>query len=188
VAPLIEAQDGRLFGTTPSTVYSIYPNGADLHVYKQISGAPNEPGNFRSPLLEHSSGMLYGTSRSGGLGQRVTVYKLDPKSGAFEVLHMFGSSPKDPALPSDGLVLSPDDRLLGTTLSGGEHNSGTLFILNRDGKGFEVLHHFSSSAEGRRPSARMLASKPGVYYGTTPEGGRHNGGTIFEVRFEANRR
>lgn len=45
---------------------------------------------------------------------------------------------------------------------------------------FGVVHTFQGS-DGRCPVGPLLQGRAGVWYGTTREGGRHNGGTVFLV-------
>src|SRR6185312_6170858 len=56
-------------------------------------------------------------------------------------IHQFldGSSGDKPAA---NLVFGADGALYGTAASGGTNGSGTVFKINRDGSGFQLLHLF----------------------------------------------
>ena len=55
-----------------------------------------------------------------------------------------------------------DGALYGTTLEGGTDNLGTLFRLNQNGGGYEVLHSFrGSEADGCRPMSGLLVAATG---------------------------
>jgi uncharacterized repeat protein (TIGR03803 family) len=102
----------------------------------------------------------------------------------FKTLHSFNAS--DGAHPSARLVLS-SNTLYGTTSSGGEFDSGTVFSVNSDGTGLKTLHHFTdrqwpyyTNSDGAFPAAGLILSG-NTLYGTARDGGSYNGGTIFSV-------
>jgi len=73
--------------------------------------------------------------------------------------------------------------LYAATRSGGAQNKGTLFRINTDGTGFQVLHEFGHDPiDGYRPCG-TLAADADTLYGMTTSGGQSNGrnGTIFRI-------
>src|SRR5262245_38203251 len=108
------------------------------------------------------------------------------------VLHEFmsGGSLTNPypggAEPASKLVLS-GDTLFGTASTGGDFLSGTIFRIATDGGGFTNLCHFSpitadgTNRDGAHPVAGLVASGDWLF-GTAPDGGRWNKGTIFKVK------
>jgi len=69
----------------------------------------------------------------------------------------------------------------GVSLSGGTYDNGTIFRINPDGTGFEVLHSFNGAGfEGEAPGGALLASG-GVLYGVAESGGARLGGTVFRI-------
>jgi uncharacterized repeat protein (TIGR03803 family) len=94
-------------------------------------------------------------------------------------------------------MLGSDGALYGTTYRGGSNGLdtqyqgyGTVFRLNKDGSGYEILHHFGSVPDdGERPWCPIVEASDGMLYGTTVYGGgtNMNGdsyGTIFRMNKE----
>jgi uncharacterized repeat protein (TIGR03803 family) len=72
--------------------------------------------------------------------------------------------------------------MYGTTDGGGSNGGGTVFKLNPDGKGYQVLYNFGAgSADGQIPAAGLVHASDGSLYGTTSRGGQDGDGTVFTV-------
>jgi uncharacterized repeat protein (TIGR03803 family) len=130
---------------------------------------------------------LYGTASSGGEGSGV-VFELKAAGGGGwteEILHSFTDNGTDGTLPVDGLSFDSAGNLYGTTSFGGAYNFGTVFELTRSsGGGWKerVLHSFNNDGkDGNYPRSGLILDASGNLYGTTPMGGVHNGGTVFEL-------
>jgi uncharacterized repeat protein (TIGR03803 family) len=102
----------------------------------------------------------------------------------YTVLYNFGRS-GDGFYPFAGLV-AMNGALYGTTYNGGSGSGcassgcGTLFSISASGTE-SVLHNFSNDgADGANPAANLIAVN-GTLYGTTQNGGRYNGGTVFSI-------
>ena len=134
-------------------------------------------GSPRGQLLEASDGWLYGTTSGGGSNGYGTVFTLSKTSNSSTVLHSFN----DGYSPCGGVVEAKDGSLCGTT-SRGVSYSGTVFKLNKDGRGYTLLHLFPAfSGDGAQPMASLTAGKGGVLYGTTLGGGATGNGTAFSL-------
>lgn len=95
----------------------------------------------------------------------------------FNVLHTFTCNPDGCAVQS-GLFLS-GDTLYGTTIAGGPNGYGTLYSINTNGNGFNVIYAIKNSADGSGPSSLILLGN--TLYGTSDQGGTNYGGTVFSV-------
>jgi uncharacterized repeat protein (TIGR03803 family) len=95
------------------------------------------------------------------------------------VLHNFTPGFTEGASPYSGLAQGSDGVLYGTTWGGGSLG-GTVFRMNADGSGYQVLHVFNGS-EGYAPYAAPILARDGALYGTTYWGGISNVGTIFKL-------
>jgi uncharacterized repeat protein (TIGR03803 family) len=149
-----------------------------------------------SGLTFDSSGNLYGTTASGGLGSG-TVYELSPAVGGGwteTVLYKFGSKSGDGADPYGGVVFDATGHLYGTTKVGGTHSKGTLYRLTHlSGGGWSesVLHNFGGGKDGANPLATPVIDPAGNLYGTTYYGGTnvnctaagktYSCGTVYEL-------
>ena len=69
----------------------------------------------------------------------------------------------------------------GTTMAGGEHNSGTVFKTDNNGENIEIVFSFPIETPGKAPQwGRLCLASNGNLYGTTYEGGANNYGVLFE--------
>jgi uncharacterized repeat protein (TIGR03803 family) len=71
--------------------------------------------------------------------------------------------------------------LYGTAPTGGSFNKGTVFRIQPNGTGFQVVHHFNGT-NGEGPIASLIDGKDGYLYGMTPLGGSAGTGTVFKLR------
>jgi uncharacterized repeat protein (TIGR03803 family) len=84
-----------------------------------------------------------------------------------------------------GLIQASDGVLYGTTENGGTFN-GTIFKLNTDGSGYEVVHDFDLNVkpdDGYLPVADLWQGNDGALYGTTSRGGTNDPGNGTGVIF-----
>lgn len=148
-----------------------------------------------------TGGHLYGTMEVGGSAGAGVVFRMHPDGTDYVVLHAFSAggynsdgfnTNSDGAYPEAGLTASAGT-LYGTTVEGGNSDSGTVFRVNTNGTGFTVLKHFSArvydptaggyvNSDGAFPMAGVTLSSPAdVLYGTTARGGNGDSGTVFKM-------
>jgi uncharacterized repeat protein (TIGR03803 family) len=131
-------------------------------------------------LLEGSDGALYGNTRSGGVSNTGSIFKINKDGTGQRTLHLFGAVPQDGARPFAQLVKGSDGLLYGTTENGGISNVGTMFRIGEDGDGYKILRHFVP-ATGSRPRGLLLLGDDERFYSTTAAGGTLNVGVIYSV-------
>jgi uncharacterized repeat protein (TIGR03803 family) len=202
----LSPQPSDNFVLSGNTVYAISPaatgNGAvfmintdgtgywPLHFFSPVSGiaATNLDGNSPNSGLVLSGNLLYGTTYAGGTGGNGTVFAVNTNGTIFTNLHSFSATASstnfDGARPSGALVLS-GNTLYGTTTSGGNAGSGTVFSLKTDGSGFTTLHSFSArshstNSDGVYPRGGLAVAGNNVY-GTARNGGASGNGTVFKI-------
>ncbi|MDP3069727.1 MAG: hypothetical protein Q8N18_05530 [Opitutaceae bacterium] len=84
--------------------------------------------------------------------------------------------------PSTNLVQLADGTIYGVTDQGGANNNGTVFKLQPDGTGFQVVHSFATGAAAPAvPAHTFLLGRDGVFYGTSEFGGAASYGTLYRI-------
>ena len=96
------------------------------------------------------------------------------------VVHNFTGG-SDGGSPVDGLMMSANGGLFGTTSSGGTAGLGTVFkIGGHDTQ--TVLHSFQGGADGATPNGGVIDDTSGTMFGTTTAGGASGAGTVYSER------
>jgi uncharacterized repeat protein (TIGR03803 family) len=87
--------------------------------------------------------------------------------------------------PTANLIFDATGNLYGTSPYGGDYRNGVVFELSPQitgGWGLSVLHSFNlNGGDGATVEAGVIFDSAGNLYGTTANGGAHNGGTVFEL-------
>ena len=97
-------------------------------VLYNFKGSP-DGANPYAGLIQDPEGILYGTAWAGGAYGHGSVFRLDPVTRAFGVLHSFAGG-TDGANPYAGLSSAGNGNLVGTTYSGGSYGYGTVFQVS----------------------------------------------------------
>jgi len=191
---LIQGTDGYLYGVTYNggvassgnvqgrgTVFRMTLGGATaiLHVF---TGGTNIAFPYGG-LVQANDGNLYGTAYAGDLAGNGGVFRIDPATFAFTVLHVFQRT-SEGANPIAKLIQGVDGNLYGTTHLGGSADLGTAFRMPLAGSPVTVIHTFMGS-DGSAPDQPLIQATDGNFYGTTKTGGRDGGvgccGTVFKM-------
>ena len=175
-----------LYGTTwtwgyygNGIVFKINTDGSGYQVLQYFLGT-NGAGPYAGVTLSGST--LYGTTSDGGANNNGTVYKVNTDGTGFAMIYSFSAkvsgANSDGANPEGSLTLS-GSTLYGTTFEGGTNGDGTVFKINTDGSGFNVIKTFTGS-DGAGSYAGVILSGSTIY-GTTTVGGTNGSGTVFKV-------
>jgi uncharacterized repeat protein (TIGR03803 family) len=171
VAPLVEATNGDLYGTTlqgganrggvpfgGGTAFKITPAGALTALYSFCSRKGCADGQYPSGLVQGRDGDFYGTTDGttyktiygGDANQYGTIFKLTP-GGALTTLYRFCSQSgcTDGYYPQAGLVEAANGGFYGTTAAGG---TGEACGVQGCGTVFEL----STRAEANTPRSGIL--------------------------------
>jgi uncharacterized repeat protein (TIGR03803 family) len=197
---------GTTFGGNPNnwgSVFKLKPQGTEYSESTLHSFHRQADGAYPSgPLIEDSTGALYGTTYKGGTTDQGTVFKLVRKGSGYgeAVLYRFQHTP-GAAYPPAGVIADNAGALYGTSYYGGTANLGTVFKLIPTKNGYveTVLHSFQGvifTANGRpivlpddgsHPYARLISDGAGALFGTTMYGGsRADVGTVFKLTANGN--
>ena len=175
-----------LYGTTRlggsagnGTLFSITTAGTGYQVVRSFLGGPTDGQNPSNGALTSVGSTLYGTTDLGGSSNEGTVFAINTAGTGFHSIHSF--SARCGQTPNAGLVFT-GSALFGTTQAGGSTaGDGTVFSLNTDGTGYQVVHSFSGT-DGNSPD-EGLALVGSTLFGTTYNHGGFNAGTLFSLSF-----
>ncbi|MEO8075918.1 MAG: choice-of-anchor tandem repeat GloVer-containing protein [Acidobacteriota bacterium] len=172
-ASLVQANDGRFYGTVTERLFSMTSDGAFavLHTFSGPDGyLPS------AELIQGLDGQLYGSTRRGGASDFGSLFKTS-LDGTLTPLYSFAGG-ADGANPAAPLLQTPDGQLYGTTMAGG--GAGTVFKITPSGE-YAQLHAFTGGAGGATPTGKLVQATDGNFYGTTTGGGALGLGTIFRI-------
>jgi uncharacterized repeat protein (TIGR03803 family) len=178
---------GLLYGSTSSggssgngSLFLFDTNSLEFSTFYSFTG---DPSNGQSPNDVLVAGaVIYGTTTYGGTNNFGGVYSVGTNGLGFTSLYSFGDSP-DGATPLGQLVLSAGT-LYGTTRVGGAGtgatDGGTIFAINTNGGGYQILYSFTNTPDGAQPQSGLVLGGA-TLYGTTSGGGAYGNGTIFAI-------
>ncbi len=166
------AEGGVMYGT--GILFKINTDGSNFSLLHELS--PSEEGVFLADSLLLHNGVFYGMTIYAGANSGGTIFKMQMDGTGIEVLHDF-----DPSVTGRnprGSLVAYNETLYGTTSYGGTFDAGTIFKIETDGTGIEVLHHLNISSEGGVPFGSLFLD--GItLYGITSDGGGGNNGSVF---------
>ena len=155
------------------------PAQGGITLLHEFAGGANDGGNpYGSLTLDGST--LYGMTYYGGDSNGGAVFKMNADGTGFTLLHEFAGGVSDGRNPWGSLMLN-GSTLYGMTLGGGDSARGTVFQMNTDGTGFELLHEFAGGVDDGRNPYGSLTLNGSTLYGMTQYGGDSNYGTVFSL-------
>ncbi|CCW35391.1 Gloeo_Verruco repeat [Chthonomonas calidirosea] len=114
-----------------------------LHVFSSSdSSIINADGAHPETLILGQDGALYGTTYDGGPSGCGVVFRLDPRSGSFCVLHNFDTV--ENVFVQDDLMQASNGLLYGDRYDI-KSQTGILFAMRPDGSDFRILHRFNKT-------------------------------------------
>ena len=188
-ASLTEGADGMLYGVTDmggstnkGVVFKLARNGSGFTVLRNLLGF-GEPANPEGRLLQLVDGTLIGTSAAGGSAGLGSIFQIQTNGSSYKVIHSFVSTNGDGRTPIGGLAVAGDGSLIGTTRFGGGRSAGSVFKINSDGSGYQILYRFSTNyPAAQEPWAALTPNRDGSHlYGSASLGGAAFGGIIFKL-------
>jgi uncharacterized repeat protein (TIGR03803 family) len=121
---------------------------------------------------------LWAATGTGGSGDG-NLIKVDSDGGNITNTYSF-SALSNGQNPNANLLQATNEKIYGTTNSGGSNNLGVLFEYDPAFNIFTPLIHFDGLNNGASPSGGLLQADNGKIYGTTSEGGLSDKGVLFE--------
>lgn len=184
VYKLIELPNGVLAGcsndggdSSSGTLFYLDPKTNQLDIKVHFNSAiGNGPS---AELLSAKNGKLYGSTSYGGGYDLGTLFEFDPTSNTIKKLLDFDYDVSGGDMNA-GLIQASDDKLYGTTSTGGSHNAGLIFSYDLATSKYDSLHNFEGGATGDGPEGALLQAGNAKLYGNTQSGGNAYRGIVFE--------
>lgn len=181
VGGLSLARDGSYYGTTSSggafnhgEVFKITPGGV-LTVLYSFTGGADGTGPSAAPI-QATDGNFYGTTLGDLSTIYATVYRIT-SGGALSTIYTF---PSLLAQPHAAILQASSGDLYVPTYQGGTFDVGSIVKMTTAGV-VKATHSFSQTTGGYGPLGALIQAADGSIYGTTFQGGLHQGGTIFSL-------
>jgi uncharacterized repeat protein (TIGR03803 family) len=162
-------------------IFKINMNGTGYELLHTFAGGPGSTDGKRPyGSLIASGSTLYGMTENGGSADLGTIFKINTDGTGFGLLHSFVGGAADGSGPKGSLIMN-GSTLYGMTMwSGAGGNNGTIFQINTDGTGFQLVHSFGGGvADGRYPQFGDLLLAGSQLYGMTCNGGPADLGVVF---------
>lgn len=189
VGSLVEDNSGVLYGATfygsPSSgvIYKINKDGSNYTVLKTLNGGTTE---FASPYngVALSGNYLYATCGYGGAENKGGVIRIKTDGTGYQVLHEFNGT-NDGSLPMGAPIVASNGKVYGTTSSGGNNMTGTVYRVDIDGSNYTILRNLDDAVDGGFPVAGIIQASDGLLYGSTYAGGSGGGGgTLYKLNLD----
>jgi len=131
------------------------------------------------------AGNLYGSTYTGGVSEKGTVFQLTPhgQSWSESIVYSFTGN-SDGGLLHSGIYVDASGNLFGATTDGGSGVGGTVFELSQVGGAWNFSLIQSLSSGGPRecgPVRDLVIDTAGNFYGTTRCDGANQLGSVFEL-------
>ncbi len=176
-----------LYGTTVAggtankgTVYRLSPDGSNFEILHDFAGGTVDGFGDDDGLLLSGGSTLYGLTGAGGANNDGIVYSINTDGAGYTILHTFAGTP-DGSEPARVSLIQIGTTLYGTaSAQGSSSNGGTLFEMQTNGSGFQVLHTFANNPDGGEAFGGLTAIGNELY-GITRFGGASGQGTIYKI-------
>lgn len=160
------------------TIYKINGDGTGISTeYNFLESNAGRGADF-SVMLAAPGGLLYGTTRFGGITDNGVLFSYNPTSNAYTVIFHFDHLVAKGSTPIGKLVLF-NGLLYGVTHAGGNNYQGTIFTVNPTSGLHEKLFDFET-ASGVNPFGGLTLGPDNMLYGMTSAGGGSNG-TLYQL-------
>ena len=185
VPALIEGPDGTLLGVCTSggqyemgTLFRFEPATNSLSVLHHF--VDTQGSGPWGALLLHPDGSVYGTTRVGGSAGSGVLFRLDPTTLDYQVLHEFDMT--GGANPVSRLTIGPDGALWGMVSLGGPSGSGGIFRYSIEEDSYVLRYEFSEET-GTGPAGDLVLGQDGRLYGALSGSAENDHGVFF--RYDA---
>lgn len=193
-AGLVFDNKGNLFGTTGAggsnnfgTVFEltyVVGLGWTEHVLYSFQNASDGELPVGGLILD-SSGNLYGTTSSDGIGGGGTVFELSPAGDTWQFKLLYSLSGDWGYGPQATLSMDGAGNLYGTVRRGRASDNGRVFKLSNTENGwvYTSLHDFTGGRDGGgEVDSNVSIDTDGTLYGTAFGGGDYGYGVVWMIK------
>jgi uncharacterized repeat protein (TIGR03803 family) len=187
---LCRGTNGKLLGMTCSSGANergaIFEWDPVNDSYKDlINFSTSENGNYFSGTpVKADNGKLYGLAANGGNSNMGILFEWDPFKQMFTRKVDF--TEEKGSYPWGSLIKADNQKLYGTTYSGGVNNMGVLFEWDYAANTYTKMVEFDGLELGKFPEHMLVSADNGKLYGMTTRGGKYDQGVLFEYDPEMN--
>jgi uncharacterized repeat protein (TIGR03803 family) len=172
----------------------VWASLSDAQVLSDIYDFGGIPDDGQSPvgLVLGTNGNFYGVTRNGGTNGDGSLFQLTV-AGVETPLYSFKDG-NDGSSPGAGLTQGTNGLFYGVAEVGGSNGFGSIFSITTNGA-FTALHAFVlprstktgliTNSDGYTPSAALILSTNGNFYGSAAQGGTNGYGTLFQMTHQA---
>ncbi len=134
---------------------------AQYSLIHAFAGMPTDgAGPQYNATLATDGTFFYGVTLNGGTTtNKGVIFKLNVNGSGYQLLHSFngltlteyilgGHGNTNDGVNPEGTPLLIGSTLYGTTSSGGTNGTGTIYKINTDGSGFQLIHSFGAGIHG----------------------------------------
>lgn len=159
-------------------IFAIDADGTNYRILHHFAGYPTDGSRPHGSLTLVGS-KLYGMTSSGGFGGNPgVIFSINLDGNGYQVILEINSQGYATGSPYGSLTLW-EGKLYGTTSQGGPGGaSGTVFRVNPDGSGYQILHGFIGG-EGQPVGDVTFAGSR--LFGYTHLGGEYGDGVFFSL-------
>lgn len=145
--------------------------GADLYHFG------SSPDGFRpyGGLIKASDGKLYGTTHIGGPEGSGVIFSINENGTGYTRLKQLTDA--EGFEPSGKLLEASDGRLYGACRFGGPNELGSIFRINKNGTGFQVIYSYATPTAGYSPVGGLIEDVAGSLYGVNI----YSSGSVFKM-------
>ncbi|HWN94760.1 MAG TPA: choice-of-anchor tandem repeat GloVer-containing protein, partial [Methylomirabilota bacterium] len=183
-APLMQASDGALYGSTVGggsynngTAFRLTLDGNLTHLHHFIGYGLDGTGPSAS-LVEGTDGLLYGVLYASDTNTAYgAIFRMGKDGSGYQMMRPFTHNSYRPV----EIIEGNDGLLYGVTLFGNISGRGSVFRMNKDGGGYTNLTYFGNgSAFGSSPVGIEEGNNGALYVACT-SGGTNGNGTVFRI-------
>lgn len=180
---LTMANNNKLYGLTVNggvfgygTIFEYDPT-ANIYIKKLDFDSTNDGANPYGNINKSSSGILYGTTKTGGASNLGVLFSYDVINSVFTNLIDFNTFTGNGAM--SGITQAVNGDLYGMSRNGGQNNLGVIFEIDPITNIYTKKIDFNTNT-GINPRGSLIQATNGKLYGMNWQGGLNNAGVLFE--------